>query len=104
MTKHKLAKEMIIRNGIRRSWRYRMRDMLILLVTWSGWLFLVLQPWFSYLETEAEGNFIGSLDMVEVGQLFLALLFGIFLLIHSWAKYNKLLYRLMRKRAAQQDK
>lgn len=32
-------------------------------------------------------------------QLFLALLFGIFLLIHSWAKYNKLLYRLMRKRS-----
>ncbi|WP_421207704.1 hypothetical protein [Aeromonas enteropelogenes] len=32
------------------------------------------------------------------------LLFGIFLLIHFWAKYNKLLYRLMRKRAAQQDK
>ncbi|MFQ2246020.1 hypothetical protein [Aeromonas enteropelogenes] len=104
MTKHKLAQEMIIRNGTRRSWRYRVRDMLILLVTWSGWLFLVLQPWFSYLETGVEGNFIGSLDMVEVGQLFLALLFGIFLLIHSWAKYNKLLYRLMRKRAAQQDK
>ncbi|WP_421224763.1 hypothetical protein [Aeromonas enteropelogenes] len=44
MTKHKLAQEMIIRNGTRRSWRYRVRDMLILLVTWSGWLFLVLQP------------------------------------------------------------
>ncbi|MFB2862904.1 hypothetical protein [Aeromonas sp. MdU4] len=100
MTKHKLANEMIISNGTRRSWKYRLRDLLILLVTWGGWLFLALQPWFSYLETQQSESFIGSLDAVEVGQLFVALLFGIFLLIHSWAKYNKLLYRLMRKRAA----
>ena len=99
MTKHKLANEMIISNGSRRSWKYRLRDLLLLLVTWSGWLFLALQPWLNYLETEENQSFIGSLDAVEVGQLFLALLFGIFLLIHSWAKYNKLLYRLMRKRA-----
>lgn len=48
----------------------------------------------------ANESFIGSLDAVEVGQLFLVLLFGIFLLIHSWAKYNKLLHRLVGKRLA----
>ncbi|CAJ1915623.1 hypothetical protein ABKX71_001981 [Aeromonas veronii] len=100
MTKHKLANEMIISNGTRRSWKYRLRDLLLLLVTWSGWLFLALQPWLNYLETEENQSFIGSLDAVEVGQLFLALLFGIFLLIHSWAKYNKLLHRLVGKRTA----
>ncbi len=36
MTKHKLANEMIISNGTRRSWKYRLRDLLILLVTWGG--------------------------------------------------------------------
>ncbi|WP_429060400.1 hypothetical protein [Aeromonas veronii] len=100
MTKHKLANEMIISNGTRRSWKYRLRDLLILLVTWVGWIFLALQPWLNYLEAEEDESFIGSLDAIEVGQLFLALLFGIFLLIHSWAKYNKSLHlhRLMRKR------
>ncbi|MBF3236279.1 hypothetical protein H4N55_06625 [Aeromonas veronii] len=102
MTKHKLANEMIISNGTRRSWKYRLRDLLILLVTWVGWIFLALQPWLNYLEAEAEEDesFIGSLDAIEVGQLFLALLFGIFLLIHSWAKYNRLLHRLVGKRTA----
>ncbi|WP_429022698.1 hypothetical protein [Aeromonas allosaccharophila] len=104
MTKRKLANEMIISNGTRRSWKYRLRDLLLLLVTWSGWLFLVLQPWFNYLETGGRGDFIGSLDMVEAGQLFLALLIGIFLLIHSWARYNKYLYRLVRKRKARKKK
>lgn len=42
--------------------------------------------------------------MVEAGQLFLALLIGIFLLIHSWARYNKYLYRLVRKRKARKKK
>lgn len=102
VTKHKLANEMIISNGTRRSWKYRLRDLLILLVTWVGWIFLALQPWLNYLEAEAEEDesFIGSLDAIEVGQLFLALLFGIFLLIHSWAKYNRLLHRLVGKRTA----
>ena len=66
MTKHKLANEMIISNGARRSWKYRLRDLLILLVTWGGWLFLALQPWFNYLETEEDESFIGSLDAIEV--------------------------------------
>ena len=29
MTKHKLANEMIISNGTRRSWKYRLRDLLL---------------------------------------------------------------------------
>lgn len=100
MTNHKLANEMIISNGTRRSWQYRLRDLLILAVTWGGWLFLALQPWLNYLNKQAHQSFIGSLDAVALGQLFLALLLGIFLLIHSWAKYNKLLHRLVGKRAA----
>ena len=99
MTKHKLANEMIISNGTRRSWKYRLRDLLLLLVTWSGWLFLALQPWLNYLDKGEGDSFIGSLDAQGAGQLFLALLLGIFLLILSWAKYKQLLYRLMRKRA-----
>ncbi|VXA77468.1 MULTISPECIES: hypothetical protein [Aeromonas] len=98
MTKNKFANEMIIRNGARCSWQYRLRDLLILLVTWIGWLFLALQPWLNYLDKGEGDSFIGSLDAQGAGQLFLALLLGIFLLIHSWAKYNQLLYRLMRKR------
>ena len=43
---------MIISNGTRRSWKYRLRDLLILLVTWVGWIFLALQPWLNYLEAE----------------------------------------------------
>ena len=93
MKKHKLANEMIISNSTRRSWKYRLRDLLILLVTWSCWLFLALQPWLSYLETQQSKSFISLRDAFEVGKLFVALLFGIFLLIHSWAKYNKLLYQ-----------
>nr|WP_073531765.1 ferric reductase-like transmembrane domain-containing protein [Aeromonas salmonicida] len=34
---------MIIRNGARCSWQYRLRDLLILLVTWIGWLLLALR-------------------------------------------------------------
>ncbi|MGN5150326.1 hypothetical protein ACTG23_10675 [Aeromonas enteropelogenes] len=62
MTEPKLAKKMIIENGSRRSWQYRLRDLLILLVTWGGWLFLVLQPWFNYLETgEGETSSVRSI-------------------------------------------
>ncbi|OCA63367.1 hypothetical protein A9R10_06785 [Aeromonas piscicola] len=99
MTKNKFANEMIIRNGARCSWQYRLRDLLILLVTWVGWLFLALQPVLNYLDNEEGESFIGSLDAKGAGQLFLALLLGIFLLIHSWANYNRLIYRLMRRRA-----
>lgn len=42
---------MIIRNGSRRSWGYRLRDLLLLLLTWGSWLFLALQPWFNYLDS-----------------------------------------------------
>ncbi len=44
VTKHKLANEMIISNGTRRSWKYRLRDLLILLVTWVGWIFWPCNP------------------------------------------------------------
>lgn len=89
---------MIIRNGSRRSWGYRLRDLLILLLTWGSWLFLALQPWFNYLASGDELGFIGSLGWLALGQLFLALIIGLFLLIHTWAKYNKLLHRLMQQR------
>ncbi|MGY2498764.1 hypothetical protein, partial [Klebsiella pneumoniae] len=73
---------MIIRNGARCSWQYRLRDLLILLVTWIGWLFLALQPWLNYLDKGEGDSFIGSLDAQGAGQLFLALLLGIFLHLH----------------------
>lgn len=99
MSKHQLGKEMIIHNTNRRSWRYRLRDLFILLLTWGCWLFLALQPWFNYHDSGDETSFIGSLGWLALGQLFLALIIGLFLLIHTWAKYNKLLHRLMQLRA-----
>lgn len=99
MSKHQLGKAMIIRNGSRRSWRYRLRDLLLLLLTWGSWLFLALQPWFNYLRSGDEVSFIGSLGWPALGQWFLALIVGLFLLIHSWARYNKLLHRLLQRRS-----
>lgn len=104
MSKHRLGKAMIIRNGNRRSWRYRLRDLLLLLLTWGSWLFLALQPWFNYLKSGEEVGFIGSLDWQELGQLFLALIAGLFLLIHSWARYNKLLHRLLQRRLQSRER
>ncbi|MFG0833085.1 hypothetical protein ACEUC3_10275 [Aeromonas bivalvium] len=98
MTRNKFANEMIIRNGGRCSWRYRVRDLLILLLTWGGWLLLALQPWFNYLGSGSEVSFIGSLDWLALGQLFLALVLGLFLLIHTWARYNKWIHLLVRRR------
>ena len=38
--------------------------------------------------------------MMRSADTLFARLFGIFLLIHSWAKYNRLLHRLVGKRTA----
>ncbi|MGL4250269.1 MAG: hypothetical protein ACRCR1_06400 [Aeromonas sp.] len=100
MTEHNFALEMIISNGAQRGLRYRLRDLLILLLTWGGWGLLALQPLLNYLNVRDKDRFIASLNALEAGQLFITLLGGIFLLIHSWARYNKLLHRLMGKRTA----
>ncbi|MFM4963364.1 hypothetical protein ACEUBT_06365 [Aeromonas bivalvium] len=64
----------------------------------GGWLLLALQPWFNYLGSGSEVSFIGSLDWLALGQLFLALVLGLFLLIHTWARYNKWIHLLVRRR------
>lgn len=98
MNKHEFANQMIIRNSGRRGWRYRLRDGAILVFTWGAWFFIALQPWLNYTDKRADGRLFHLFSAIDFARVVVALVLLIFLVLHLWAKYNKLLYRYAKRR------
>ncbi|MCP4991056.1 MAG: hypothetical protein GY928_34900 [Colwellia sp.] len=79
----------IITNPEKRSILMKLRDSLIMLFTWGGWLFLLMQV-YSLQGSHAENNLPWS-KLFELGTILAALLVTIpliFLLYHLWVRIH----------------
>ncbi|MBM7455474.1 poly-beta-1,6-N-acetyl-D-glucosamine biosynthesis protein PgaD [Oceanisphaera litoralis] len=99
MTKSKQGVGLIIDNGSRRNFLYRIRDLIVLMLIWSGWILVLLLPFLhSYeifgIDDKFTDNYdvLGFFTMKELVIITVLLIFSNFILFHFWAKYKRFIF------------